>query len=876
MKYRNKRNCTFVFAQHLINEATYHQKIHLQFLKRQTEMVASRNESFSIFKLHLSCEQREAMEFLYAYMPLNDLADYDGAFFLEQVNSSLEARKTFSWGKTIPDNIFRHFVISNRVNNENLDSARTVFFKELKSRIINMSMKDAALEVNHWCHEKVTYRGSDDRTSAPLASVMNAFGRCGEESTFTVIALRSVGIPARQCYSARWAHSDDNHAWVEVWINGKWFFMGACEPESDLNLGWFTSSAKRAMMVNTNVFGDYNSSENVSQKGHWFTKINILSHYAPVKKFHVKVIDETGKSVKNARVNFGLYNYAEFYTIAFKMTNLNGMASLTTGYGDLLCWATDGEKYGYSKITVDTTETVILTLNQIGNIEYTEDFDLTAPIVRSVEESNSKDRGINSVRIRQENTIRTAYMNTFMTSEQAEVLARSLCLNIDSVKQLISKSYGNYPEITEYLQQGAGTYKNILTLPLLNVITDKDLRDTSAKILLDHLTSAAKVKSLESLSAQQYAELILSPRITNEMLSPWRSFLLKHLEIELFGNVPVVPDVIKTWILKNIKIKEKENYYNVPISPQGVYKLRQADKQSRNIFFVAACRTFGFASRLEATTGIPQYFINGKWINVLFDESDPKTTEHGILEIENSSTNTIKPEYYTHFTLGKLQKGEFVSLDFEYSDLMKSLPATINLVPGYYRIVTGNRMNNGNVLTRTSYFNIEPGTTLKQIIELRPLNMKSEVLGTIDMNLTFTLLNDKKLSLKELAGNKGLVLSLLAPSGEPSQHVMDDIPLFKESFEKWNGGMVYLIPDDMLTTDFKSENYHNLPLQSIFGKDDNRTLVNTILKNTKTIFENIFPLITVITPKGEIIFLSEGYRIGTGENLIKTIQMMSK
>ena len=35
----------------------------------------------------------------------------------------------------------------------------------------------------------------------------------------------------RQGYTPRWAHTDDNHAWVEAWVNGKWYFLGACEPE---------------------------------------------------------------------------------------------------------------------------------------------------------------------------------------------------------------------------------------------------------------------------------------------------------------------------------------------------------------------------------------------------------------------------------------------------------------------------------------------------------------------------------------------------------------------------------------------------------------------------------------------------------------------
>ncbi len=71
------------------------------------------------------------------------------------------------------------------------------------------------------------------------------YGRCGEESTFLVAALRSVGIPARQVYTPRWAHTDDNHAWVEAWADGKWYFLGACEPEPVLNLGWFNAPASR-------------------------------------------------------------------------------------------------------------------------------------------------------------------------------------------------------------------------------------------------------------------------------------------------------------------------------------------------------------------------------------------------------------------------------------------------------------------------------------------------------------------------------------------------------------------------------------------------------------------------------------------------------
>ena len=114
---------------------------------------------------------------------------------------------------------------------------------------------------------------SDRRTSSPLATVKTAYGRCGEESTLLVAALRSVGIPSRQVYTPRWAHTDSNHAWVEAWVDGDWYFLGACEPEPVLDLGWFNAPASRGMLMHTNVFGKYNGPEEVVRETALYTEI---------------------------------------------------------------------------------------------------------------------------------------------------------------------------------------------------------------------------------------------------------------------------------------------------------------------------------------------------------------------------------------------------------------------------------------------------------------------------------------------------------------------------------------------------------------------------------------------------------------------------
>ncbi|WP_423220767.1 hypothetical protein [Bacillus paralicheniformis] len=47
---------------------------------------------FGIFDGPLTEEERFCLQFLYAYIPLHDMADYDGAYFLKHVRRTLETR----------------------------------------------------------------------------------------------------------------------------------------------------------------------------------------------------------------------------------------------------------------------------------------------------------------------------------------------------------------------------------------------------------------------------------------------------------------------------------------------------------------------------------------------------------------------------------------------------------------------------------------------------------------------------------------------------------------------------------------------------------------------------------------------------------------
>jgi len=862
-------------AQLIRNSATL--KDMQQMFEKQKQLASGRsNELFGIFKTPLTGDEKQALQYLYAYMPLSDLADYNGKFFLKAVRISLKARNEMPWGKKAPEDVFLHFVLPMRINNENLDTFRVAMYPELKARIRGMNMYDAALEVNHWCHEKVTYRGSDERTSSPLASIRTSFGRCGEESTFTVTALRTVGIPARQVYTPRWAHCDDNHAWVEVWVDGKWYFLGACEPEPALNMGWFAEPARRAMLVHTRAYGHYNGNEPVIENRERFAELNLIANYAETKPIFVRVVDASGKPVKDATVEFQLYNYAEFYPIARQTTDSKGVCGITTGLGDLLLWATLDGKFDYRKITVESTDTVVL---QPGRPHAAgEIFDLVPPVEKTPLDSKVTDlqRSRNTQRLNHEDSIRSAYMATFTDSVQAVAFAGKLGISREKAVKYLTLSYGNSKEIKSFLQNTPAG-KMQWAMYMLGVITEKDIRDTRESILRDHLDNAfTYAGSNEPADREFFARYVMSGRIANEMMLPWHAFLQKKFNAEFAAKAQKDINIIIDWIKTNIRIDNTANLHSrSPLSPRGVYELRVADKRSRDIFFVALCRSMAIPARINPATGIPQYRQNDDWQNVAFEPVAENIAQKGFIRFVNGNPAT-DPKYYINFTVARLSDGVYRTLELAEGKSVSDFTEPLSVEAGAYYLVTGNRQADGSVLSSITFFDVPAGKTIDLEVTMRESFEEQKPWGAIVPD-NFSLENyvDKKtLKMSDVMNHKGVILVWIDPDKEPSKHVMADIPAVRSVIEKWNGGLVFLLTEGRITQAFNPETYKDLPAHSIFAYDKQGKLLDAVGKIKGRKLDASMPVIMISDTDGNLFYFSEGYKIGIGEQLAKEINRM--
>uniref|UniRef100_UPI0040295073 transglutaminase-like domain-containing protein n=1 Tax=Bacteroides cellulosilyticus TaxID=246787 RepID=UPI0040295073 len=862
---------------HFMTDASYRSRVEQDF--QQKKALMPQGELFAILDdASLSTYEQEALEFLYAYMPLADITDYPGEFHLMNIRASQRAAEEMPWGKTIPEDLFRHFVLPVRVNNEQLDSARVVFYKELKDRVKSLSLYDAILEVNHWCHEKAVYMPSDARTSSPLATVSTAYGRCGEESTLLVAALRSVGIPARQVYTPRWAHTDDNHAWVEAWADGKWHFLGACEPEPVLDLGWFNAPASRGMLMHTKVFGRYEGKEEVMSVNPTYTEINVIDNYAPTARAKVMVKDEAGNPVPDACVEFKLYNYAEFYTVATKHTDDSGMCRLTAGKGDMLVWASKDGRFGFSKLSFGKQSELTVTLDKQAGDSFTVDIDIVPPAESAnLPEVTPEQRAENDRRLAIEDSIRNVYVGKFISEEAARNFARDYKLDRDAVAKILVAARGNYRIIREFMTRLRSDNSRKGGIDLLQQISAKDLRDVRLDVLIDHMQSRVR-----TTNAGYFRKYVRNPRVSNEMLTPYKTFFGKVISKEDVEAYVAEPMKMVAWVAKNIQVNKECNLGAPPVSPEGVWKARLADAHSRDIFFVSMARSMGVPARIDEVTGKVQLITDDGAIDVNFEAAGQAPAQRGRLAATYTPIQSLdNPKYYSHFTISKVTpQGSLQLLSYDEDDAdmgggvtwSSLLKEGTSLDAGDYILVTGTRLASGGVLAQMTSLNVKAGGRTETKLVMRENKDEVQVIGNFNSESLFTTLEGgNKQSLLQACGRGYFVVGILGVNQEPTNHALRDVSALKTDLEKWGRKLVLLFPNQEQAGKYHAADFPDLPNTVIYGIDT-EDIAQQIVKNMKLKHKDTLPIFIIADTFNRVVFVSQGYTIGLGEQLMKTVK----
>lgn len=845
----------------ILSDRAYRKQVLADFEHRR-EMLSRCDALRIVDDPTLAPREREALLFLYAYMPLGDAVNFDGEYFLRNIRMSERARAEMPWGARIPELLYRHFVLPVRVNNEDIDEARTSFYEELCDRVRDLSMEEAILEVNHWCHEKATYTPTDPRTSAPLAMIRTAAGRCGEESTLLVAALRSVGIPARQVYTPRWAHTDDNHAWVEAWADGKWHFLGACEPEPVLDLGWFNAPASRGMLLHTNVFGRYEGPEPAMRRTELFTEINITENYAPVSTVDVTVVDAAGQPAAGATVEYKVYNYSQLYSIASQTADEAGRTSVIAGRGDAVVWASKGSDYGIAKVSFGKEDAVTVVLDRrAGETSHTEFCIVPPPENCITPPVTDEQRAENTRRTTAEDSLRNAYIATFRTADQAAEFARGHGLDPKRTARLLPESKGNYAAVEAFLADAAAAGRGDRALSLLENISKKDLHDTPREVLDDHLLHSAGDPAR-----------VMNPRVGLELLSAYRDYLQQAIPETEAARFRKDPQQLVAWCRDSLRMEEAHNMRLVPIRPIGVWQSRIADQTSRDLFFIAACRSLEIPAWRDNVTGKVRYTHDGRDWDVDFEAPEPAPTDYGTLRLTYTPTAAVPdPRYYNHFTLSRIEKGRMRLLNYGEEDSWNGLfRRGARLEAGDYALVSGTRLGGGEVLAELRIFTIRKDAETEVELVLPAERRTEDIRGTFDTGVGYRDAEGSQQALNETIGDGCCVIGILGAGEEPTNHALHDMAAFREALEGLHTPILLLFESEENARRFVADDFPALPATVRFGTDTTGEVRRSIAAGAQLTRDDL-PVIVVADSYGRILYLSSGYSIGLGERLVKEL-----
>ena len=812
---------------------------------------------------------KEWMTYLYATLPLADVADYPFVTWIPFVEHALKVREEMAWCAQLSEGYFADYVLYPRINTEDIEECRQLFYCMLKERVQNLPLEQAALEVNYWCQENATYQSADDRTSSAMTVYRSGSGRCGEESTFAVTALRSVGIPARQVYAPWWSHCDDNHAWVEVYIEGAWHFLGACEPEPILDKGWFTNASSRAMLIHTRTFTGASGDEDLRElygaeraaRCHveqGVTYEHITDQYALTKELRVHVTDAAGQNVKGALVRFEILNMAEFSSVANMHTDEQGMVLIRLGLGQVQVHVIADEAMAEQSVLIQEDTALEVRLDAQSAAEQTwEAFDFIAPLDYPMHPSvlTTEQKAQRDARMARGTQMRLERIAAFYQEDVAEKYD-------ESVQEILHLSGGNFETLARFLAQGAlgdAEYR----IALLQSLTKKDYRDVKKSVLDEHIMMA--MEYCQEYPREIFVPYVLCPRVWNETLTEYRVAIQNFFSEKEKKSFVKNPEAIMEWIDEHMQEAAQMDYADLFYTPAEALLSGKTDAISRKILFVAICRSLGKAARLNPVDGAAEYWKSGRFEKVQAAKGKAIAKAQLILTCE-------RPEdwiYRQTFTVCRLENGLYRRIDMPPANEQGAFCCQAE--PGRYRLLTVNRLPNGHMYAYAYRFTVKAEETIEIALQKRHVDL-AETLSHNDI-VDFDLQIEPGQSVKAstLLQKRKNILVWIEEGKEPTEHILNEMMEQADDFRKLDGDIIFVLRSrEAVKQTTLARALAMIPsIRLVY--DDFHENVNT-LGRRMYVDPDKLPLVLVLEGGLCGIYASSGYNVGLADILVRIMK----
>lgn len=185
---------------------------------------------------------------------------------------------------------------------------------------------------------------------------------------------------------------------------------------------------------------------------------------------------------------------------------------------------------------------------------------------------------------------------------------------------------GNQREIAKFLEK---EMEPALKMELLNSLREKDYLDITADSLEEHCRQAAVFAG--KWDKELFVPYILCPRVDNEMIRPFRRFLLSWLSEKERQKMAEEPKYVWEFVCAHLKSDEQLEYGNLITSAQGALTTGYGSALTKRVVSVQILRTLGIPARLNPSDRILEVWKDGTFVALEEYEGQSEVRTAGIV-----------------------------------------------------------------------------------------------------------------------------------------------------------------------------------------------------------------------------------------------------
>ncbi|MCI9173408.1 MAG: transglutaminase domain-containing protein [Lachnospiraceae bacterium] len=664
-------------------------------------------------------------------------------------------------------------------------------------------------------------------------------------------------------------------------------------------------------------------SGNAACKAEWYQEgelpcyQNVTARYARTRKLLITVTESGGSPASHARVSAEVLNGAEYRSLAVLEADENGTAALELGLGTVRLHAGKEGRIGEKLLDVGACSKAHITLglcpwndsspeiienrqlfgDAAGESVPWSEMDFRAPEETILQSGvPNKQREKNRERIRQAALLRSERTAGFYQEGLAEKYQRE--------QEILRYAAGNFFQLYQFLERDKSPDRKWL----LHSLSLKDYRDARADVLEEHLKYASACRSMwvgekksqnegtgspgeyvhcaeklcheftdppeeyvhcaeepchEFTKQEIYIKYLLCPRIFYEELTCYRQGILDYFSEEeksLFRRNPAaVWDYVKT----HIKYEEPLEYRTIYSTPLSVLKLQSGTPMSQKILCAAICRTLGIPARISQAEQEVEIYRNGSFVKL----SQTERPGRAILTLKRKKEEEWN--YSQNWTIARFLDGQFVTLDLQGTEF-EGEALNLETEPGYYRILTANRLPNGNQLAAECKVLLTAGG--KQEVSLKMRTGSPEELLVSHRFKEFEVLSHgRPVPVSSVIKDRTTILAFLEPGEEPTEHVLNELLGYQEKFRQMGVRICFLVREGNVTLTTAWKQAAAIPEVCIY-QAPLEDIAEPLARSMYTDPEKL-PLLVIANPGLQGIYACSGYRVGSVKLMLELLKV---